>query len=252
MIVLAVLYTVYLTVIMTRRIRAVVLKDDYVKVFRYELIACAFFILLALDVRFGLTGRAASGVLLTVGWILRAAVIPVCAVMLFLLLRITAGSVIRSDERAGNAIVLGLALENGKPAGDLLARLDIAEKYITENPDATLILTGGNPDRSGRTEAAVMRDLLLARGIPEGKMILEDRAVSTKQNFRNTAELVSPEEPVVLITSNYHMDRAVRTAAKAGFRRIRRRPAPSSVLLFGANVMWEAVLELNELTLKRE
>ena len=83
-------------------------------------------------------------------------------------------------------------------------------------------------------------------------MVLEDRAESTKQNFRNTAELVSPEEPVVLITSNYHMDRASQTAARAGFTRILRRPAPSSVLHFGANVMWEAVLELNELTLKQE
>ena len=61
-----------------------------------------------------------------------------------------------------------------------------------------------------------------------------------------------PEEPVVLITSNYHMDRASQTAASAGFTRILRRPAPSSVLHFGANVMWEAVLELNELTLKQE
>ena len=200
LIVLAVAYTIYLAVIMTQRINAVVLKDDYVKVFGYELIACAFFILFSLDVRFN----------------------------------------------------LGLALENGKPTDDLVARLDTAERYIMENPDATLILTGGNPDESGKTEAAVMRDILLERGIPEGKMVLEDRAESTKQNFRNTAELVSPEEPVVLITSNYHMDRASQTAASAGFTRILRRPAPSSVLHFGANVMWEAVLELNELTLKQE
>lgn len=252
LIVLAVAYTIYLAVIMTQRINAVVLKDDYVKVFRYELIACAFFILFSLDVRFNLLGRAASKVLLIGGWALRILVILVCAVFLFFLVKITVGSLIRSEERAGNAIVLGLALENGKPTDDLVARLDTAERYIMENPNATLILTGGNPDESGKTEAAVMRDILLERGIPEGKMVLEDRAESTKQNFRNTAELVSPEEPVVLITSNYHMDRASQTAASAGFTRILRRPAPSSVLHFGANVMWEAVLELNELTLKQE
>ena len=78
-------------------------------------------------------------------------------------------------------------------------------------------------------------------------MVLEDRAESTKQNFRNTAELVSPEEPVVLITSNYHMDRAVQTAKNAGFREILRLPAPSSVIEYGANVMWEVVLQVNEL-----
>ena len=82
-------------------------------------------------------------------------------------------------------------------------------------------------------------------------MILEDRAETTKENFRNTARMIDPEEPVVLISSNYHMDRAVQTAEAAGFARVLRLPAPSSVLRYGANVMWEVILELNELTLKQ-
>ena len=55
--------------------------------------------------------------------------------------------------------------------------------------------------------------------------------------------------PVVLISSNYHMDRAAQTAKSAGFSNGLRLPAPSSFLSFGANVMSEVVLELNELTL---
>ena len=244
LIVLAAAFTVYLSVVMLRRINAVVLKDSYVKVFRYELAACALFILFAADVRFNLPGGAASGAL-------RAVLILACAALLFFIVKITAGSFIRTEGPARNAIVLGLALENGKPTDDLLARLDAAEKYAGENPEAVLILTGGNPDESGKTEAEVMRDLLAQRGIPEERMILEDRAETTKDNFRNTAELTDPGEPVVLITSGYHMDRAVQTAKSAGFTRILRLPARSSAVYFGANVMWEAVMELNELTLKR-
>ena len=251
LIVLAAAFTVYLSVVMLRRINAVVLKDSYVKVFRYELAACALFILFAADVRFNLPGGAASGALRAGGWILRAVLILACAALLFFIVKITAGSFIRTEGLARNAIVLGLALENGKPTEDLLARLDAAEKYAGENPEAVLILTGGNPDESGKTEAEVMRDLLAQRGIPEERMILEDRAETTKDNFRNTAELTDPGEPVVLITSSYHMDRAVQTAKSAGFTRILRLPARSSAVYFGANVMWEAVMELNELTLKR-
>ena len=92
-----------------------------------------------------------------------------------------------------------------------------------------------------------MRDLLLERGIPEGRMVLEDRAETTKENFRNTAQLINPGDPVVLISSNYHMDRSVQDAKKAGFTGVLRLPAPSSVGLFGANVMWEVVMELNDL-----
>ncbi len=115
-----------------------------------------------------------------------------------------------------------------------------------------MILTGGNADDvSGRTEAAVMRDILIDRGLTEDQMILEDQAASTKDNFRNTAQIIDPDRPVVLISSNYHMDRAVQTAKRSGFSDIMRLPAPSSFLSYGANVMSEVVLELNELTLKQ-
>ena len=246
LIVLAVAFTVYLSVIMIRRINTVVLKAAYTKIFCNELVACAFFILFALDVRFGFTG-AENMVLKIAGWCLRILVVFVTAVLLFFIGKITIGSFVCTEAPAKNAIVLGLALENGKPTDDLVSRLDTAEKYLQRNPDTTLILTGGNPDETGRTEAAVMRDILTERGVREDRMRLEDQAETTKDNFRNTARLTDPEEPIVLISSNYHMDRAVQTAHSAGFSKILRLPAPSSLISFGANVMWEVILELNEL-----
>ena len=251
LILLTVTFTLCLSAVMIRRIRSVVLKSGYIKVFRYELAACACLILFALDVRFGFFTISGPAALKAAGRILRTVVVLGTAMLLFFMGKIAAGGFIRTDASARNAIVLGLALENGKPTDDLLSRLDTAVQYAKANPDAVLILTGGNPDGSGRTEAAVMRDLLAGRGIPEDRMMLEDRAETTKDNFRNTALLVSPEEPIVLITSDYHMDRAVLTAKNAGFTRVCRLPAPSSLLLYGVNVMWETVLELNELTLKK-
>ncbi len=250
--VLTIVFTIYLAVVMNHRIQTVVQKDSYMKIFRYELIVCALFLLLALDVRFSFLSGAKSGVLLILGWAARVLIIAVCAVCVFLLVRITVGSVIRSDGQAKHAIVLGLALENGKPTKDLLSRLDTAEQYATENPEGRLILTGGNPGESGKTEAAVMQELLIQRGVPGARLILEDRAETTRENFQNTAKMIDPGEPVILISSNYHMDRAVRTAESAGFTKVLRRPASSSAVLFCADVMWEMMLELNEMTLKKE
>ena len=68
--------------------------------------------------------------------------------------------------------------------------LDYLERY----PEAQLILTGGNADESGRTEAAVMRDILIEQGVPDDRLILEDQAQTTKENFRNIAGIVSVEE----------------------------------------------------------
>ena len=251
MIVLAVGFTAYLSVVMRRRIGAVVLKDIYKAVFRYELIVCACFILFALDVRFGFLTGPKPAALKAVGWGTRVMVALATAVFLFFIGKITVGSFLNTQAPAARAVVLGLALENGGPTEDLMSRLEVAAAYWRQNPETTLILTGGNPDASGRTEAAVMRDILAERGVARERMILEDQAENTRENFQNTARLVDPDEPVVLISSDYHMDRAVQTARRAGFSRVLRLPAPSSRGLFGANVMWETVIELNELTLRQ-
>ena len=248
---LAAAFTVYISVIMTRRIRAVVLKDLYRKVFRFELAACAVFMLLALDIRFGFFTGMEPAVLKAAGWCLRVIVMLAAAVLLFFMGRVTAGCFIRDEAAAKHAVVLGLALENGRPPADLLARLDTAEACLRAHPETVLVLSGGNADGSGTTEAKVMAGILTSHGVPEDRMMLEDQAKTTKENFRNTAQIVDPAEPVMLITSNYHMDRAVRTARSAGLRDVRRLPAPSFVPEFGANILWEAVLELNELTLRQ-
>ncbi|MBQ6273241.1 MAG: YdcF family protein [Oscillospiraceae bacterium] len=248
---LVILLTADVAVVMLHKINTVVLKADYREVFRYELILCAILLLFALDVRFRLFTRSKRLVLRIAGWILRSVVILLTLVILFFCGKVICGSLINTAGRADYAIVLGLALENGQPTDDLLARLDTAQAYLEEYPEARLILTGGNADESGRTEAAVMHDLLAERGVPEERMILEDQAESTKDNFRNTAQIIDPGKPVVLISSNYHMDRAVQTAESAGFTKVLRLPAPSSFFCYGANMMSEVILELNELTLRR-
>ncbi len=245
---LSVLLAADVAFVMPARINAVVLKADYRSVFRYEILLCAILLLFALDIRFNFLTRWKSAVLRAAGWLLRAVIVLMNAVILFFCGKVITGSMIHTAGQADYAIVLGLALENGQPAPDLLARLDTAREYLNQYPDARLILTGGNADESGRTEAAVMRDLLTGQGVPEDRLILEDQAQTTKENFSNIAGIVSPDEPVVMISSNYHMDRAVRIASENGFTHVMRLPAPSGILAFGANMMSEVVLNLNDLT----
>ncbi len=245
---LAVLLALDVVFVMPARIDAVVLKADYRKVFRYEILFCLILLLFALDVRFNLFTRWKPAALRGTGWLLRGAVVLLSAVILFFCGRVITGSVMDTAGRADYAVVLGLALENGEPAPDLLTRLDTAREYLKRYPEARLILTGGNADASGRTEAAVMRDVLTERGVPEERLILEDRAQTTKENFGNIAGIVSPEEPIVMISSDYHMDRGVRNAKEGGFSQVMRLPAPSSFLAYGANMLSEVVLDLNDLT----
>ncbi len=242
------LFTALLTadviIVMSRKIQTVVLKDIYRMFFIQEILILAVLLLFALDLRFGIFSSKKAGPLSLLGWLFRTAVISVTCICLLCFSKVLGGCVMNTAAEADRVIVLGMALENGQPPKDLVHRVETAEKYLLEHPSASLVLTGGNPDETGRTEAAVMRDLLLEMGVPEESLILEDKAASTVENFRNCLEMVDPEEPVVLVSSNYHMDRAVRTAHMAGFRNVLRLPAPSDPLTFGSNVMWEMKSEL--------
>lgn len=248
---LVVFVTLDVVFVMLHKIHTVVLKADYQRVFVHELILCAVLLLFALDVRFNLFTRSKFMALRVAGWTMRTIVALLALTILFFCGKVIGGSVINTSGPADHAIVLGLALENGQPTGDLLSRLNTAQAYLEQYPEAHLILTGGNADQSGRTEAVVMRDILAERGVPDERMILEDQARSTMDNFRNTAQLVDPGKPVVLISSNYHMDRAVQTAKRSGFTEVLRLPARSSLLHYGANVISEVMLQLNELTHRR-
>ena len=54
-----------------------------------------------------------------------------------------------------------------------------------------------------------------------------------------------------MISSNYHMDRAFWIASENGFTHVMRLPAPSEFKAFGANMLSEVVLDLNDLTKKK-
>ena len=157
------------------------------------------------------------------------------------------GGLIDNAGQADHVIVLGLALENGKPTTDLISRLETARDYLEEYSEARLILTGGNAEAQGKTEAQVMRDILTEWGVSADRLILEDRSQNTQENFGNIAVMIPPEEPVVMISSDYHMDRAVRIATESGFSRVMRLPAPSGFFTYGANVLSEVILDLNDL-----
>ena len=95
-----------------------------------------------------------------------------------------------------------------------------------------------------------MREILTERGVPEDRLILEDQAQTTKENFRNIAGILSPEEPVVMISSDYHMDRAVRNAREDGFTHLMRLPVSSGILAFGVTMLTEIVADVHDLTVK--
>jgi uncharacterized SAM-binding protein YcdF (DUF218 family) len=61
--------------------------------------------------------------------------------------------------------------------------------------------------------------------------------------------MVDVSMPVLVVSSNYHMARALRNAREAGFSAAKGLPARSDPLWNGANVMWEVISELDHLSI---
>lgn len=84
-------------------------------------------------------------------------------------------------------------------------------------PQSPVIVTGGNP-RNGNTEAGQMRKMLRMLGMPENRIIVEDRANSTVQNARFSVPLAerAGTSGIILVTSSSHQGRADGNFADAG------------------------------------
>jgi uncharacterized SAM-binding protein YcdF (DUF218 family) len=70
---------------------------------------------------------------------------------------------------------------------------------------------------SGYQTSLHMRNFLIAEGVPAEVVVMEDAAKSTRENALYVTRLLSGEAgSKVLLTSDYHMFRAVRSFRKAG------------------------------------
>ena len=128
-------------------------------------------------------------------------------------------------EGAKAVIVLGAGVNGTQPSLSLRTRLDAAADYLTEHPDIPAVLTGGQGYGEEITEAACMYDYLTGRGIDADRLILEESASNTAENFAFSRELLTEAgvdpaaDTVAVVTNDFHIARARLLAARYGYGR---------------------------------
>lgn len=119
-------------------------------------------------------------------------------------------------------IVLGTVVIGDQPSTDLKNRLDATLNYHQNNPDALIIVTGGQATEQNDSEASVMYRYLLEAGISPEKIIMEDRATSTIENFQYASEVINTmnisNPNIAYISNDFHIFRAKVIAKDAGFQ----------------------------------
>ena len=100
-------------------------------------------------------------------------------------------------------------------------RLTVIAELARRYPDARIIFSGGSGAVifAERPEAEFALQLLESLGVPRDRIVPEDKSRNTVENARFSRDLAQPKpgERWLLVTSAYHLPRAVGIFRKAGF-----------------------------------
>ncbi len=148
--------------------------------------------------------------------------VPTVSVLLLVLFASLAafGRADTVSHREDAVVVLGAALKGEEVTPSLRSRLDAAVGYSVANPDAVVVVSGGQGPGETIPEGLAMERYLVAQGISEDRIIREDRSTSTYENFVLTKGLLDAhfdaDYTTAFITNDYHVFRAGKIAENAG------------------------------------
>lgn len=127
------------------------------------------------------------------------------------------------SRKCSHIIILGAGLIDGYKVSKLLGgRIDAAiDIYHNSSNKPKIIPSGGKGSDEKISEAAAMKNYLLEKGIPEEDIVLEDESATTYENIINSKRILDSyegEKNVIVVSSNYHVYRALKIAKKAGLK----------------------------------
>lgn len=118
-------------------------------------------------------------------------------------------------------LVLGTTVNGTEPSSMLADRINAAYAYLSEHEDVVCIVSGGKGDGNNLSEAQCMFNELTKLGIAPERILMEDRATSTVENFSLSLELIEKEtgtrpEKLGVLSSEFHLLRANMFAKREG------------------------------------
>ncbi len=115
-------------------------------------------------------------------------------------------------------IVLGAQVkEDGTPSVALERRLTVAlDHYQTDRQ--LIIVCGAQGANEPRAEGDVMRDWLMARGVPKEDVVAETASFNTRENLMYAKAIMAHRglHEALIVTSDYHVARALELCEQVG------------------------------------
>jgi len=154
----------------------------------------------------------------------------VCFILSFVIFQSLILFNMRNSSKAGAdyVIILGCQVAGEYASLPLLSRGYTAVRYLEKNPESKVIVSGGQGPGENITEAEALRRLLLERRIDKERIFLEDKSRNTMENFIFSNELYNlSDKNILIVTSDYHMFRALSIAKKLKYKNVSGLPSRS-------------------------
>jgi uncharacterized SAM-binding protein YcdF (DUF218 family) len=109
--------------------------------------------------------------------------------------------------------------DRSRPTQPTIAQIELAYKWWKKFPRARLIMSTGDNQWLGVTNAQVMVEYAVRMGIPRQNLVEEDRSRNTYENLRYSMDIIQREgwRQPTLVTIDLYTRRAVATAKRLGW-----------------------------------
>lgn len=142
-------------------------------------------------------------------------VLLLLGVLLFACLETAVVSWAKTDAESTveGVIVLGAGVNGTVPSLSLRVRLEAALDYIADKPTIPIVVTGSQGQGEDISEARCMADWLIAHGVEESRILVEDQADDTEENIAFSKSLLLANgydisARYAVVSNDYHLCRA--------------------------------------------
>lgn len=152
-----------------------------------------------------------------------------CALALIAVMKHSKGN---TSEAPDFLLILGCRVRGEKAEETLQMRIDAAAEYLNKNKGVTAIPCGGIVHKDQfKSEAQVIAEQLIEKGVEKERIILEDKSTTTRENFINAKNIIDSMNlahtpKTAFLSSEFHLFRSEVLAKEYGLN-ITSLPAPS-------------------------
>lgn len=127
---------------------------------------------------------------------------------------------VENSEKSDVILVLGCQVWQKSPSWTLQYRLEKALELYQKDMASYIIVSGGQGNDEIASEASVMKSWLVAHGVEEKAIFMENQSTSTYENLKFSKKVMEEHQfkTAIVVSNGFHIFRALSLSSKVGIK----------------------------------